>query len=232
MTLSLLVADDGEAAARKCAETLAGASGNVALTGGSTPQRAYELAAELRSDWNDVTFWWGDERCVPPDHEWSNYGLAKRSLLDRVERVGGVHRIEGELGGEEAAARYDAALDAVSLDVVLLGLGSDGHAASLYPHAPGLRERGRRAIAAEAKLDPYVERVTMTIPPLEQAPLLVWLVAGAGKAEAARRAFADPPDEATPASLIRSKSGTTVAILDREAARLLEPWTRSADSYM
>jgi 6-phosphogluconolactonase len=221
VNVDLRVVDDADAAARACAELLAGAAGDVALTGGSTPQRAYELAAELRADWSDVTFWWGDERCVPPDHEWSNYGLAKRSLLDRVDRVGAVCRIEGELGAEEAAARYDAALRDATLDLVLLGLGSDGHAASLYPNAPGLRERERRAVPAEAKLDPYVDRVTLTIPPLVAAPLVVWLVAGAGKAEAARRAFAEPPDEATPASLIRSESGKTVAILDREAARLL-----------
>ena len=232
MTVVLVVEDDADGAARKCAEMLATVSGDVALTGGSTPQRAYELAAELRKDWSDVTFWWGDERCVPPEHEWSNYGLAKRSLLDRIERVGGIARIEGELDAEEAAARYNRDLRDVTLDVVLLGLGSDGHAASLYPNAPGLQERGRRAIAAEAKLDPYVDRVTMTIPTLEQAPLVIWLVAGESKAEAAKRAFVDPPDDATPASLIRSKTGTTVAILDRAAARLLEPWTKSANSYM
>jgi 6-phosphogluconolactonase len=215
------IEEDAEAAARACAAMLASASGDVALTGGSTPQRAYELAAKLRSDWADVAFWWGDERCVPPEHEWSNYGLAKRSLLDRVERVGGVKRIEGELGADEAAQRYDRSLRGVTLDLVLLGLGADGHAASLYPHAPGLRERERLAIAAEAKLDPYVDRVTLTIPTLETAPLVVWLVAGEAKAEAARRAFAEPPDEATPASLIRSRTGRTLAILDRNAARLL-----------
>jgi 6-phosphogluconolactonase len=135
--------------------------------------------------------------------------------------VGGVKRIEGELGADEAAARYDRSLRGVTLDLVLLGLGSDGHAASLYPHAPGLRERERLAIAAEAKLDPPVDRVTMTIPILEAAPFVIWLVAGEGKAEAVRRAFAERPDEATPASLIRSRTGRTVAILDRGAAQLL-----------
>ena len=215
------IEDDAEAAADVCARVLADAAGDVALTGGSTPERAYELAAELRRDWSSVTFWWGDERCVPPDHEWSNYGMAKRSLLDRVERVGEVKRIEGELGADEAAERYDRALRGVTLDLVLLGLGSDGHAASLFPHASGLRERERLAIPAEAKLEPFVDRVTTTIPALGATPLLVWLVAGEGKADAVRRAFVDPPDEATPASLIRSKNGRTVAILDRGAARLL-----------
>jgi 6-phosphogluconolactonase len=216
------VEPDAEAAARACAQLLAAAHGNVVLTGGSTPARAYELAAELRPDWSSVALWWGDERCVPPEHEWSNFGLAKRALLDAVRKPPfATHRIEGEVGAEEAARRYDAALSGVALDVVLLGLGPDGHAASLYPHAPGLAERERRAIPAEAKLEPFVDRVTMTIPVLTSAPLVVWLVAGAGKAEAAARAFAAEPDPATPASLIRSASGTTLAILDHNAAALL-----------
>jgi 6-phosphogluconolactonase len=220
--VELLVEPDAEGAARACATLLGAAEGDVVLTGGSTPERAYEIAAELRRDWGDAELWWGDDRCVPPDHEWSNYGLAKRALLDAVEVPPiAVHRIEGELGVEEAARRYDEALRNVSLDLILLGLGPDGHAASLFPNSPGLEERDRRAIPAEAKLEPFVERVTMTIPMLESAPLLVWLVAGASKAEAAARAFAGPPDPATPASLIRSKNGRTVAILDRDAASLL-----------
>jgi len=220
--VELLVEPDAEGAARACATLLGAAEGDVVLTGGSTPERAYEIAAELRRDWSDAELWWGDERCVPPDHEWSNYGLAKRALLDWVEVPPiAVHRIEGELGAEEAARRYDEELRDVSLDVILLGLGPDGHAASLFPNSPGLEERERRAIPAEATLEPYVDRVTMTIPMLESAPLLVWLVDGASKAEAAARAFAGPPDPAAPASLIRSKNGRTVAILDREAASLL-----------
>lgn len=159
---------------------------------------------------------------MPPDHEWSNFGLAKRALLDATEVPPlSVHRIEGELGAEEAARRYDDALRDVSLEFVLLGLGRDGHTASLFPNEPGLEERERRAIPAQAKLEPFVDRVSMTIPELSSAPLLVWLVAGASKAEAAARAFGGQPDPATPASLIRSKNGRTVAILDRDAASLL-----------
>jgi 6-phosphogluconolactonase len=220
--VELLVEPDAEGAARACATLLGAAEGDVVLTGGSTPERAYEIASELRRDWSDTELWWGDERCVPPDHEWSNYALANRALLDAVDVPPvAVHRIEGELGADEAARRYDVALRDVSLDVVLLGLGPDGHAASLYPNSPGLEERELQAIPAEARLEPFVDRVTMTIPVLESAPLLVWLVAGAGKADAAARAFVGPPDPATPASLIRSKNGRTVAILDREAASLL-----------
>jgi 6-phosphogluconolactonase len=205
-----------------CAELLAGANGHVALTGGTTPARAYELAAELRPDWSSTELWWGDDRCVPPEHEWSNYGMARRTLLDRITvPPTAVHRIQGELGAERAAAEYDRELEGVTLDLVLLGMGPDGHVASLYPEAPGLAERERRAIPAEAKLEPLVDRVTMTIPVLEAAPLVLFFVTGAGRADAVRRAFAEPPSEATPASLVRSRNGETVVILDPEAAQEL-----------
>jgi 6-phosphogluconolactonase len=205
-----------------CAELLAEASGQVTLTGGTTAARAYELAAELRPDWSSTELWWGDDRCVPPEHEWSNYAMAKRTLLDRIAvKPAAVHRIQGELGAERAAGEYDRELEGVTLDLVLLGMGPDGHAASLYPHAPGLAERERRAIPAEAKLEPLVDRVTMTIPVLESAPLVLFFVAGAERAEAVRRAFAEPPSEATPASLVRSRNGQTVVILDPGAAQEL-----------
>ena len=201
---------------------LAEANGHVTLTGGSTPGRAYELAAELRPDWSSNEVWWGDDRCVAAEHEWSNYGLAKRRLLDRLAvQPAAVHRIRGELGAERAADEYDRELEGVTLDFVLLGVGPDGHVASLYPHAPGLAERERRAIPAEAKLEPLVDRVTMTIPVLVAAPLVLFFVAGAERAEAVRRAFAEPPSEATPASLVRSKNGETVVILDPAAAQEL-----------
>ena len=205
-----------------CAELLAQANGHVTLTGGTTPARAYELAAELRPDWSSAELWWGDDRCVPPEHEWSNYGLARRTLLDRIAvQPAVVHRIQGELGAERAAEEYDRELEGVTLDLVLLGMGSDGHIASLYPHAPGLAERERRAIPAEAKLEPLVDRVTMTIPVFESAPLVLFFVAGAERADAVRRAFADAPSEATPASLVRSRNGETVVILDPAAAQEL-----------
>jgi 6-phosphogluconolactonase len=199
---------------------LAATSGHVVLTGGTTPVRAYELAAELRGDWSGVELWWGDERCVPPEHEWSNYGLARRALLERVAtQPGAVHRIEGELGAERAAEAYDEELRGVVPDLTLLGLGPDGHVASLYPNAPGLGERERRAIPAEAQLDPYVERVTLTVPVLESAPLVLFLVAGESKADAVARAFGAPPSDAVPGSLVRSRDGETLVLLDPLAAR-------------
>ena len=107
------------------------------------------------------------------------------------------------------------------LDLALNGLGPDGHTASLFTDAPSLAVRDARAVAAEAGLEPWVDQVTLTVPMLSAAEQVVFLAVGADKAEAARRAFADPPSPSTPASLVRSTRGRTVAILDRAAARLI-----------
>ena len=220
--MEFFVADDEEGAALEAARLLveaARAGETIVLTGGSTPRRAYELAARLEPDWSGASLWWGDERCVPPDDERSNYGMAKRALLDALTaQPAAVERIRGELDPEDAAAEYDAKLDGVCFDLVLLGLGPDGHAASLFPNAPSLEARERRAVAAPAQLEPFVDRVTLTIPALAGGSRIVWLVTGAAKAETARRAFAEEPSPATPASLIRSRSGSDLAILDRDSA--------------
>jgi 6-phosphogluconolactonase len=164
--------------------------------------------------------WWGDERCVPPDNERSNYLLAKRTLLDRLERQpAAVHRIRGELGGEAAAAEYERELEVVTLGLALQGLGADGHTASLFPNSPVLEERVRRAVAVQHE---DVERVTMTLPVLSAADRVVFLVVGEGKADAVARAFSGPPDPTTPASLLRSTKGKTIALLDLAAAARLD----------
>ena len=208
------------------AERLARAAregGSIVLTGGKTPELAYEDAAEREPDWSRAILWWGDERCVPPDHEYSNYGMAKRALLDRVERSpAAVHRIKGELGKEAGAADYDRELDGETLDLILLGMGPDGHIASLYPNAPTL-QRQERVLPAQAQLEPFVDRVTLSIPALRAGRELVFLITGEAKSEAARRAFAEEPSPATPASLVRSDAGRTTAILDRAAAARLYP---------
>jgi 6-phosphogluconolactonase len=212
--VDLLVVKDP---AREVAGLLMEVEGHLALAGGSTPKRAYELARD-RHDWTSVTFWWSDERCVPPDDELSNYGMAKAALLDHVE-LGQVHRIRGELGGEEAARIYEEILEGAAMDVCLLGIGPDGHTASLFPNAPTLDERERLVVPAEPGLEPFVERVTFTLPAIAAAHDVVFLVAGEDKAEAVERAFAQPPSKDTPSSLARGKK--TRVFLDPAAASRL-----------
>jgi 6-phosphogluconolactonase len=219
----LQILDDAAAATEAAAGLIAtavDAGGHVALSGGSSPRPAYERAGILRPDWGGVELWWVDERCVPPADGRSNYRLIRESLLDGLARPPAVvHRIRGELPPEEAAAEYDAALEGVTLSFVMLGIGSDGHTASLFPNAPELQENERRAVAAEARLEPFVPRVTMTRPVLGAAATMVYLATGEGKAEAVERAFGRPPSPETPASLVRGQR--TVALLDRAAASLL-----------
>jgi 6-phosphogluconolactonase len=222
--VELVVVDDEQEVAAVVAERLARAAregGNVVLTGGKTPEQAYTDAARRAPDWSSVDVWWGDERCVPPEDEKSNYGMAKRTLLDRLEQAPrGVHRIKGELGKDEAAADYERELGDTLLDLVLLGVGPDGHVASLFPNAPTLRRR-ERVLPAEAGLEPFVDRVTLSVPALCGAHEILFLLSGEGKADAALRAFASEPSPDTPASLVRARDGRTVAILDRAAAAKL-----------
>jgi 6-phosphogluconolactonase len=219
--VELVVVEDEEELAAVVGERLARGAregGNVFLTGGKTPVRAYEEAAKRAPDWSRATVWWSDERCVPPEDELSNYRLAKLALLDRLEHgPQTVHRIRGELGKEQAAADYERELGDTPLDLVLLGVGPDGHVASLFPDAPTLRQR-RRVLPAEPGLKPFVDRVTLSLPTLNSAREILFLLAGEEKADAAARAFAAEPSPETPASLVRARSGRTVAILDRAAA--------------
>jgi 6-phosphogluconolactonase len=222
--VELVVVDDEKVLAAVVAERLARAAregGSVVLTGGASVEHAYREAAKQEGDWSKVDVWWGDERCVPPDHKESNYGLAKRALLDRIETgPRSVHRIRGELGKERAAAEYADEVDGVPLDLLLLGMGPDGHVASLFPNAPTLRQR-KPALPAEAGLEPFVDRVTLSLPTLQSAREVLFLFAGESKADAAARAFAAEPSPDTPASLVRARDGRTIAILDRAAAAKL-----------
>jgi 6-phosphogluconolactonase len=221
--VEIVVADDPAATVADLLAAAAREGGHVVLTGGSTPADAYELAAERQPDWSRTELWWGDERCVPPDDERSNYGMAKRTLLDGLEvQPAAVHRMRGELGRDAGAEEYDRALGELArFDFLLLGLGPDGHVASLYPDQPTLDENERRVLGAEAKLEPYVDRITLTLPMLRAAHAIVFLVAGEDKAEAAARAFAGEPSRSTPGSLVRAVSGTTTAVLDPAAAAKL-----------
>jgi len=220
-----VVADADEAAhvvAVRLAEQ-ARAGGSAVLTGGSTPRLAYELGTQPAPDWSRVEVWWGDERCVPPDDERSNFALAKAALLDRLEQgPAAIHRMRGELGREAGAAEYESELaGAGTFDLVLLGLGPDGHVASLFPGFPTLDVTDRDVVGSEAGHEPLVDRISLTLPRLCATRELLFLVAGEDKADAVYRALEGEPSKETPGSLARAAEGTTRAILDRAAAAKL-----------
>jgi 6-phosphogluconolactonase len=210
--------DPGADVARLLSEQ-ARRGGSIVLTGGSSVGEAYEQAARLEPDWSAVTLWWGDERCVPPDDENSNYALAKRTLLDSLTgQPRDVHRIRGEAAPEEAAAELDRSLEGAELDFMLLGLGPDGHMASLFPGSPQVQVTDRRAVSGPPGLEPWIERVTMTVPVIQGARRIVFLVTGAGKADAVARAFAGEITAEVPASLTRSAPVRVEVFLDEAAA--------------
>lgn len=196
--------------------------GSVVLTGGSSVAETYRRAAALEPDWGRVTLWWGDERCVPPEDERSNFRLAKEALLDRLEGLPAeIHRIRGELDPAAAAKELDAALTGVELDLLLLGLGPDGHMASLFPGSPQLDVLDRRAASGPAGLEPFVDRVTMTLPTIRSAHQIVFIAQGEEKADAVARAFGDEPSQEIPASLARFAPVPVRVFLDGPAASKL-----------
>ena len=205
----------------------------VALAGGSTPRALYRrLASDSRPrvDWRRVVVFWGDERAVPPDHPDSNFGLARASgLLERVP-ARQVHRWATERAPEEAAKLYEEELAhefatgpgaLPSFDLILLGIGADGHTASLFSGTPALAERTRRAVANPVPALGAV-RLTLTLPVLEAARAVVFLAAGSEKAEAVARAFGGWAAD-VPAGRVRPSAGTLDVLLDAEAAALLPP---------
>lgn len=221
--------DPAGAAAERLAEAVRGGS-HIALAGGSTPRAAYERVAEMGLDWSATTLWFGDDRCVPPDHEHSNYRMVREALLDRIDgEQPKVERIAGERGPAEAASAYHAALrgtfgDGIpQLDLILLGLGPDAHTASLFPGDAALGERERLAVGVETPgMAPLVSRVTITLPVVNGAREVVFLVSGEDKAEAVARAFSGAEDPGAPASLVRPGSGALTLLADAGATRLLE----------
>jgi 6-phosphogluconolactonase len=224
-----VVVPDPAAAAEEAARRIADAlrpGANVMLTGGSTPRAAYERLAEMGLDWAGVTIWLTDDRCVPPDHEHSNFGMIDRVLLTPLGPAGpAAKRIEGELGPEEGGRRYDAALHAAfggelpEMGLILLGLGPDAHICSLFPGDAALGERERFAVGVETPgMAPLVSRVTVTLPVVNAGRALLFLVTGADKADAVRRAFVDSPDPSAPGSLVEPLHGPPTLLLDEAAA--------------
>jgi len=225
-----VVEDVAGAAAERIAERVR-AGGHIALSGGSTPRAAHERVAHELLDWSSTVLWFGDDRAVAPDHEHSNYAMARQSLLDVIPGVAPeVHRIEGERGHEEAAAAYERQLREAfgtglpRMDLLLLGLGPDAHCASLFPGDGALGERERWAVGVPVPgMPPLVPRVTLTLPVLNAAREVVFPIAGEDKAEAVARAFADAPDPDAPASLVRPERGSLTVLLDPSAASRLHP---------
>jgi 6-phosphogluconolactonase len=205
---TLSVHPDAEAAARAAADRVVAAverarsdrgAAHVALAGGTTPRRAYEMLAADGLDWSNVHLWFGDERCVPPDDRESNYRMVREALLEPAgipsEQV---HPIDGTADPDEAARAYGASLPG-RLDLALLGLGEDGHTASLFPGDPLLEDPApARAVVASK---PPPRRITLGLGVLRAAGERIILAAGVGKADAVA-AVLRGPDPAYPASLI------------------------------
>lgn len=200
-----------------------------ALAGGSTPKSTYELLAERQPhespDWAKVEFFFGDERCVPPDQVESNYRMARETLLDHLDICSRrVHRIRGELAPPEAAASYEKELERTlgeegRFDLVTLGLGADGHTASLFPGTSAVQENERQVVAVYVeKLDSW--RVTLTLPVINRARHVLFLVSGPEKAQALARVRAG---ETLPAGMVRPEAGTLTWLADQEAAAASSP---------
>lgn len=201
----------------------------LVLSGGSTPRPLYEQLAQAEDiDWSSVHVFWGDERAVPPDHADSNYRMAKDALLDHVPLPPeNIHRIPAEYDPEQAAKSYDDELRTYlgsdgRFDLVLLGMGDDGHTASLFPETAALDETQHLAVANYvAKLETW--RITLTAPLINRARHLVFLVAGESKAEPLREVLHGPcQPRKLPAQMIAPTNGDVVWFLDHAAAAKLD----------
>lgn len=206
----------------------------VALSGGSTPKNFYSLLATpefTEIPWPKIYFFWSDERCVPPDHPESNYRMVRETLLSKIKvPEQNVHRMKGEDRPELAAMTYQRTIQEFfrlaegefpRFDLILLGLGADGHTASLFPGSPALRET-QRLVAAVVTDFPPPNRLTLTLPVINNAAHIIFLVAGSDKASALRdtvRAKNDAID--VPARLIQLREGNLIWLVDQSAARLL-----------
>lgn len=202
----------------------------VALAGGSTPRGLYEQLASNKEaiSWNKVLVFFGDERTVPPDHRESNYKMAHESLLSKVNiPEANVHRMQGEIDPETAAADYESILRSTfgksmpQLDLILLGMGDDGHTASLFPGTDALSIRNRLVVSNFVpKLDTW--RLTLTATAINQAAIVQFLVAGASKANALRAVLkGEHQPDRLPSQLIKPTHGKLIWLVDNEAAALI-----------
>lgn len=202
----------------------------VALSGGKTPLAMYERLAAKNVPWKDVHLFWGDERCVHPSSPESNFGSAYKNLISKVNiPSGNIHRMKGELDPAEAALDYDgeikdffssmgAAPGIPTFDLVLLGLGEDGHTLSLFPSTDAINER-TRLVAANHVPRLGAWRITMTLPLVNETKCAVFLVSGAEKSAVLKEVIEG--DLTYPAALIRPKKGKLLWLVDKEAAKLL-----------
>ncbi|MDR3774333.1 MAG: 6-phosphogluconolactonase [Terracidiphilus sp.] len=246
LLIKYYVEPDPAALARRAAQYLVEMAGEAveargrarfAISGGSTPKATFQLLADpngpwrSRMPWSGLDLYWVDERSVPPDDEDSNYRMTREALLDHVPlRPDQIHRIEGELDPEAAAARYESELrngfrlegaESPRFDLIALGMGPDGHTASLFPHTEAIHELGRLAVANHVpQKDAW--RVTLTWPVINHASSVFFLIAGADKAQVLNEVLTGPRDpERLPSQLIWPSSGILTLILDKAAAQLL-----------
>jgi len=224
------LADQGAARIEQVAlDTPPERSAAIALAGGGTPRAAYQQLAARCPPWRRIEFFFGDERCVPPDAEGSNYGMARGALLNRIPVAPAqVHRILGELPPEEAARRAEEDLRASVpgdpwpvLDLIILGMGPDGHTASLFPGAAELEETTRLMVPVHRPQMPQPWRVSMTLPVINAARRVLVLVGGTQKAPMVRRALDGDP--AVPAGRVRPAGELTWLVSADAAAELEDP---------
>jgi 6-phosphogluconolactonase len=225
----------------RCAREAVAARGRfiVTLSGGSTPKRMFEMLAEPPSreqvEWSKVHIFWGDERSVPPDNRDSNYRMAHEAMLTRLPiPVAQIYRIEAERSDRDAAARdyqvriaktfgVDPAGEPPAFDLVLLGMGPDGHTASLFPQTTALSET-KRWVVVNFVPKFNTDRVTLTTPILNKARQVLFLVAGADKTQPLAEVIEGPPDPTRlPSQLIKPSPGELVWFVDRLAAAKLTP---------
>jgi len=253
LTIKYIVEPDEKTLARRAARFFVEAveaavarrgRARIAISGGSTPKAAFQLLSDpgeswlARMPWQKIELYWVDERCVPPSDPESNYCMTREALLDPLAAAGGaipeaqIHRMEGELEPEVAAARYESLLrntfrlegaELPRFDLVALGMGADGHTASIFPHTEAIHDSTNLVVANRvAEKDAW--RITLTWPVINQASEVFFLVAGAGKSSILNQVFTGPRNvEQLPSQLIRPAGGILTLILDHAAAALLPP---------